>query len=182
MQIYRLRKGKTAFLSFINDRDARTYIESEHKINPQWEPLETYIMEGDDDFREGEPENGPKDFVVFGDSWACNERAYLALREQCKGDVEFLPLHCSGEVFYWMNTLATINALDYEKSKFARDIYTGQINFIGVYSFKPRELVGRTLFFLTDDHETLFATQDFVDFVSKERLEGIHFHLAGEAT
>lgn len=116
--------------------------------------------------------------------WTCHglfifsERAKQCLETLIKDSVEFIPVWLEDVVFYIINVLSIVDAIDYDCATF-RKLSTGLVVGMEKYSFLEDKIEGLNIFITTLNghiHSTeVFVTSEFKETVEKNNLRGFKF-------
>ena len=127
----------------------------------EWKPLHFELTDYGD--------NRPLPEIITGYIPVCSARVYEAIKDACKGIVEFLPctLGHKKHDYFVFNILGAKNSVDYERSVYHRFPSTGKIMFFKTIVFKDD--ITDPLFRISDlPYTYFFCTEEF-----KKLLESI---------
>lgn len=135
-------------------------------------------------FEDNPPTDG--DFPSLSNYWripVMSQRAWDALHPLIGYCCEPLPtIHPSGQPFYIIHVMETIDALDEERSGLWRNPATGRVGDISRYALKHGRLAGKHIFKLpTKSGGELLVDDEFRKAVEQHGLQGLLFdpvHLA----
>jgi len=130
-------------------------------------------------FEDNPPTEG--DFPSLSNYWripVMSQRAWAALRPLIGDCCEALPIvHPSGQPFYIIHVMQTIDALDDERSELWRNPATGRVGDISCYAFKYELLAGKHIFKLPrESGGELLVDDEFRKAVEQHGLKGLLFH------
>jgi hypothetical protein len=107
-----------------------------------------------------------------------SQRAWDVLRPLIGDCCEALPIvYPTGEPYFIIHVMKTIDGLDAEKSNLTRNATTGRVNWIYKYAFKPGLLEGQHIFKLPlESGAGLFVDDVFRQAVEANQLKGLKFN------
>jgi len=144
----------------------------DHSLLDEWVPPTAH------GFEDNPPRDG--DFPSLSDYNeipVMSQRAWEALRPLIGYCCEALPFnHPSGDPFYIIHAMETIDCLDDERSELTRNATTGRVNQIFKYAFKPGMLEGKHIFKLPiESGGELLVDDEFRKVVEEHGLKGLQF-------
>ena len=161
--------------AFPDARDARTTSihYSDETLLPSWSALLCHGFGDEDSDMQG-------DFPSFNNFWRIpimSQRAWDVLRPLIGYCSEALPVfHPTGDPYYIIHVMETIDCLDVARSKFTRNDVSGRINCVDEYALKYEMLAGKHIFKLP--HEKggdLLIDDEFRNTVEANGLKGLLF-------
>jgi hypothetical protein len=138
----------------------------------KWRPV---VAHGFDD--NPETEGDFPSLTNFNEIPVFSQRAWVALCPIISYCCEALPImHPSGELFYVIHVMETIDCLDEDKSDLRRSAIDGRVNRIFKYSFKPHMMHGKHILKLPlKSGADLIVDDVFRSAVESNDLKGLLF-------
>lgn len=183
MKIYRMKAELDKYVTFLYSIENENYskgfdeiICSGSLISGKYDSIELEV--------ELSEENEGKQIADCSKLWNVtgayifSEKAKNVLEELLEKSVEFFLTHYKGEIYYIVNILSIVDAIDYEKAEFRR-LSTGLVVGLKKYSFHEERLKGLNIFVTTLNGNIqsteVFVTSEFKKVVEKNKLLGFKF-------
>lgn len=171
MSIYEYCPDSDSFESFLlkSSKDEKTInrLMDCKSIGKAWAPLAIKIDQS---------MGGKSDFPSMEGIPVFSERAWRMLEPLIGRHVEALPIrHPKSDVFYAINVLEMVDALDRKKS--VVDLYpNGKVMSIEKYVFKATAIRGKSIFKIPETHGVLvFVSEEFRSCVERSKMKGLIF-------
>ena len=111
-----------------------------------------------------------------------SERVVEALKPLISNDVEFLPVNYDGYLYYGINVITVIDAIDYKKSEYIKYTFSNKIMLFNKYAFRKKVVKNYNIFKIIDEKRRYaFVSDQFKEVIERNGFKGLKFKLVWDS-